>query len=944
MRLEITPFHSKIGRRIFLFFILSSLVPVGLFSAISLNKISTVLNEKVLQQLHATSKNYGMLLYDRLLFLEAEITRVADSLNKEILEKNQLDKEVNERFKTFMIASVTDDQIVLPSSQKKIFLSKPQIDHLAQENSLLLSVISENYQAQVFLFKLLNSPNKKHSILIGEIRRDYLWENGDILEPATSLCILNQFNDAIHCASGEASWLPKSLNEQLAVPSSGSIDWDINNKKAIVYYWSIFTEPRFFTSYWTVITTQPAIEARASVTDFLRTYSAVIVLAILSVLFLSIKTIRKTLLPLEALMSGIQRVSRGEFTEQVKVHSHDEFELLGASFNEMSGLLSKKIKILQTMAEIDRLILGRFTVRNVVDFVLTHFQELVPCDRVGMLILEEVNNGSSRLFVADQGSHDKSSSFEVKVSDQQIDELIENRNYLLHRADNKINSYLTPMEETNICRFFLLPIMVEENLVAVICIAYKHVQNISDSDIALGREFSDRIAIGLSKSSWEKKLYHQAHYDALTNLPNRLLVTDRLNQAISRAKRYNTCTAVMFIDIDQFKKINDSLGHNAGDLLLKELAQRLPQSIRRSDTVGRLSGDEFIVVIPDTDKQKALSTTITVAEKILAKLAAPFVLNDNSLRVTASIGIAIQPRDGVTIDDLMKNADTAMYHAKAKGRNNYQFYAKELNATAFARLQLESQLHRALERDEFELYYQPQIDILSGRIVAAEALLRWQNPAEGWIGPDQFIPIAEETGLILPIGEWVFRKACKDIKSICELGFSTGVAVNISALQFRNPQLLVTIRQAIEDSALEPQNLEIEVTETTAMQGLEESLALLNQMREMGLRIAIDDFGTGHSSLAYLKRFPVHTLKIDRSFVQNLGVSQKDEAIINSILALAHNLGLDVVAEGVETTEQLQYLRQYRCEKFQGYLFSRPLPLDEFIALLIKHQDRVVEF
>ncbi|NJN46929.1 MAG: bifunctional diguanylate cyclase/phosphodiesterase [Candidatus Competibacteraceae bacterium] len=379
-------------------------------------------------------------------------------------------------------------------------------------------------------------------------------------------------------------------------------------------------------------------------------------------------------------------------------------------------------------------------------------------------------------------------------------------------------------------------------------------------------------------------------------------------------------------------------------MLLKELAQRLLQSIRRSDTVGRLSGDEFIVIIPDiTGNPEALSTTITVAEKMLGKLAVPFELNNNSVRVTASIGIALYPRDAQTIDDLMKNADTAMYHAKAKGRNNYQFYAKELNATAIARLHMENQLHRALEREEFELYYQPQLDILSGRIVAAEALLRWRNPDEDWVPPDQFIPIAEETGLILPIGEWVFRRACKDAKIISQLGLDVTIAVNISVIQFQDPKLIEIITQALEHTGLKPQNIEIEVTESTTMHDHEESLALLTRMREMGLRIAIDDFGTGHSSLAYLKRFPVHTLKIDRSFVQHLTVSRQDEAIINSIVALAQNLGLEVVAEGVETPEQLHHLRRQGCEKFQGYLFSRPLPLKKFIALAIKHQSSLVD-
>jgi diguanylate cyclase (GGDEF)-like protein len=418
-------------------------------------------------------------------------------------------------------------------------------------------------------------------------------------------------------------------------------------------------------------------------------------------------------------------------------------------------------------------------------------------------------------------------------------------------------------------------------------------------------------------------LYRLAHYDPLTDLPNRLLFMDRLQQALSQAARHETLLGVMLLDFDRFKAINDHFGHSAGDLLLQSLGRRIAGCVRDGDTVARLGGDEFTVLLAE---MRQMDHAALVAQKILDALREPFILNGHEVVITTSIGIAFYPHDRDS-ETLLKHADTAMYKAKEDGGNSYSYYTMEMGSADLRRLSLESQLRRAVERDELELFYQPQADLARGTIVGAEALLRWHHPEYGLLGPDQFIPLAEETGLIVPIGEWVLHRACAQNRLWQEAGLSpVRVSVNVSGRQFRHGRLLDVVCHALEDSHLDSRYLEIELTEGILMQDTAASLQLLHTLNTMGIVVAIDDFGTGYSSLSYLKRFPIDQIKIDRSFVRDLAIDPDDAAIVTAIIALAHNLGIRAIAEGVETAAQLAFLRRQGCDALQGYCLSPPLP------------------
>lgn len=432
----------------------------------------------------------------------------------------------------------------------------------------------------------------------------------------------------------------------------------------------------------------------------------------------------------------------------------------------------------------------------------------------------------------------------------------------------------------------------------------------------------------------EQRIHRLAYYDALTHLPNRTLFQDRLHTALQSAERQKSWVVLMFLDLDRFKPINDSLGHAAGDRMLKEMATRLLGCVDDDDTVARMGGDEFTLLLqPGATREIALNRAIHVAEQILGSLVKPFVLEGREFFVTASIGIALSPQDGNELSQLMKNADTAMYHAKERGKNNFQFYQADMNATALERLELESDLRHALEQEEFVLYYQPQFSGDGKRLTGAEALLRWRHPRRGLVPPGDFIPVLEELGLVVDVGDWVITEACRQLKAWHAAKVRVPkISVNISARQFSDGQLGTRIATILKETGLPPACLELELTESILMREVNEAMLILDSLKFLGLSIAVDDFGTGYSSLNYLKQFPIDVLKIDRSFVDGLPSGEQDAQIARAIIAMAHSLNLAVIAEGVETHEQLEFLREHGCDEVQGYLFGRPMPANRFEA------------
>ncbi|MFO1372143.1 MAG: EAL domain-containing protein [Candidatus Competibacteraceae bacterium] len=942
MKIEMVFLRSKVARRIFLLFIISSLIPVTLLALLSFGQVNNLITKQQHEQLRQTSKNYGVALLERLLLLKMQIGWIAQGFRQEDLsissiENNKFNSRTGQGFKQIgLITNTNQSTFPLENIEKLIMLIQAEQNYLKAGNSILTSDYQSHFSSRIFLLRMLDPQHPEQAILVGEIDQSYLWGDTDSLGSETQLCVLDELNRALFCSHQEYEPSTEQLIK-LNKSSSGQFTWhNHGHEEYLINYWSIFLEPNFLVPKWTVITRQSKANILVPIADFRNIFAFVITLTLAIVALLSVHQIRRNLIPLEKLMEGVQHIANKKFNKPVEVSSGDEFEELATSVNNMAVQIDKQFHILSTMVDIDQLILSTLKIEDIIKIVLTRMHEIIPYDCISMTVINRNHNNSCRTYTRNELFREKITVDVLEITLLEYQILLGNQNYIIITNQKSLPSYLSPLQKLGVLSFLILPIVLKEEVSAIICLGYRMMLTLAEEDIFLARDFTNHVAVALSNASWEEQLYYMAHYDALTGLPNRLLLNDRLQQALARAERQKSFVAILFIDLDRFKYVNDSLGHIAGDLLLCEVAQRLSRNLRSEDTISRLGGDEFIIIISHFDNiQESLSITTTIAKKIIADLSIPFNINDREIYSTASIGIACYPTDGKMINELLKNADSAMYHAKSIGKNNYQFYSKILNAAALERLDMENSLRHALERCEFELYYQPKIEIRSRQICGAEVLLRWNHPQKGRVSPAQFIPLCEEIGLIIAIGEWIIHTACMQAKRWQDQGFlSLRIAVNLSPLQFRQPDLIKQVKNILDTIELSPSKLEFEITESAAMEDINKTITTLGIFKSMGLHLSIDDFGTGYSSLSYLKRFPIHTLKIDQSFIHHLNTSFEDAAIVKSIITLAHSLKLSVVAEGVETKEQLDYLCNLDCDEIQGYLFSPPISADEFTKLL----------
>ncbi|MBI44791.1 MAG: hypothetical protein CMG66_01345 [Candidatus Marinimicrobia bacterium] len=475
-----------------------------------------------------------------------------------------------------------------------------------------------------------------------------------------------------------------------------------------------------------------------------------------------------------------------------------------------------------------------------------------------------------------------------------------------------------------------------ETIGAVVVQSYDKKIRFTEEDQKILTFASDQIAMAITRKLDSLEIKKKAYYDQLTGLTNRVLFNDRLNQALHNANREQQNVAVMFVDLDNFKYVNDSMGHTSGDSLLKIIASRLKKCLRKTDTVSRWGGDEFTIIL---SRIKSMQDISILSNRILNEEFRNVTIDGQDLRITASIGISIYPQDGEDIETLIKNADAAMYKAKEKGKNQFQFFKPKMNKEITERMSNENNLYKAIKNEEFLLLFQPQMDLKTGKIIGFESLVRWNTPDKGILPPYKFIPIAEETNLIIPLGKWIIEQACIQNKKWHDEGFKLTCAVNISAKQFMQSDLLEIIQATLEKTNLNPEYLELELTETILMDDAEKTINVLNKIKEMGVKISIDDFGTGYSSLSYLKKFPIDTLKIDQSFISSIGRDGKEKnvAIANIVIDLGHKLGMKVIAEGVETEQQIKLLKNYACDKIQGYIISEPVNEIEFNLLLDKY-------
>ena len=934
--------RSRFARRIFLLFILSAIIPIVVLALLSFSHIDTQFSKQSYEQSRIVGKAIGMELYRRLTMAHDELAAVGKSLNEtashDKTTSTKLVKQLAPDFQEISFFSGEGTAIhLLGKLELPPSLDNEQRQRLTAGKTVIQTQYDLEGKLDLMLIEAVNKSDPASGLLIGKVDPDFIWAVNDLLPTANDLLILNPSGMILYSSRPSLRSMLPQLLPLVSSSISNHLEWRYDGEDNQASFWSVFTQDLFASPNLVVVVSQPASVALTPIKNFTSVYIPLLLLTVLGVSFVAAKQIRKKLLPLVTLQEATQRIASGDFSGHIDIKTDDEFAALGSAFNVMAGHLSSQFTSLSTLAEIDRMILSSFDARFIVSTVLSHAGDLVSCSFAGILELDEDESGNGKLSVQRNTPDSPIEERQVRLSRDEIRKFHDNPSHLQCHATADYPGCLESFCEPETWGI-LLPTFIKKRLSCILLFSFNGPMALGEETRNSLRKFADHVAVALSNASWEERLYHQAHYDALTNLPNRALLKDRLEQAIARAQRNHSQVGLLFLDLDRFKLINDTLGHAEGDAVIKKMADILSGQVRNVDTVVRFGGDEFIIIIPDIDGKDDVALRVSmIADKIFQAAQHEFQTDRLTVHPKMSIGIALYPKDGQSPEELIKNADAAMYHAKGKGRARYEFFAPDLNAAASYRLQLEGDLRRAIEKNEFLLYFQPKVDCRSGKLIGAEALIRWRHPNRGMVSPIEFIAIAEETGMILEIGEWVMRTACQQITAWSAAGLDTvPIAVNVSPRQFQEDKFTASLTKILGEAGLDPHMLELEITETTVMVDAEESIAKLRACREMGLHISMDDFGTGYSSLNYLRRLPIHSLKIDQSFIAAIDHENETHAIVAATIVLAHKLGLKVIAEGVETEQHKEMLQELHCDVLQGYLISKPIAVEQFEARFLK--------
>lgn len=756
----------------------------------------------------------------------------------------------------------------------------------------------------------------------GELRGAYLWGSSELNPYGTDFCVFAG-PTLLSCSDSAVEGLARRLAAR-GERTQPARELDGRNLAS----WVLFLGGRFNVDQsWLVIGIQSGSAIENARIAFVRALPPIVAVTVALIVLFGSRHVRRTLVPLEALTAATRRISHGDFSQSVSVDTEDEFALLGDAVNDMSHEIALRERRMKAVSALDRVIIENPDLERFMERAAVSLHEIL--DGLGVAIGMRDSDADSHLRWVTVASGASPRVVRTQL-DPEDDPLV--AHYSGPFEPNQAPSWWRrgPGQAWQPCVFEPVFENLDAQPLGVVVAEYDDRAAQSRALSGLLAEIADRVAVAAGAVRREEALRYSSSFDALTGLPNRVLLADRLGVELARARTSEATVAVAFIDLDRFKQVNDSLGHAAGDTLLKEAANRLRIIAEEGDTLARPGGDEFVVVLPDPLSPQAARNTI---EAMLESLAHPFRIDGGDHYLGASAGIAMFPGDAANADDLIKHADTAMYRAKSAGRGVAIFFTEEMNTAVVDQTRLETDLRRALERGEFSVAYQRQVHAESGETLGAEALVRWQHPDRGAVSPGQFIPLAEENGLIVPIGQWVLEHVVEQVAAWRRQGVAPPrVSVNLAARQLAQDDVVETILSTLERFDVPPEALEVEVTETAAIENLERTLVVLERLRAVGVSVAIDDFGTGYSSLSYLHRLPFDVIKIDRAFVSEVDTSADARSLVNAMVQMAHALSRRVVAEGVETDAQRERLRGAGCDVLQGYLTGKPVPADEFVT------------
>jgi diguanylate cyclase (GGDEF)-like protein len=909
---------SGVGRRLFMMFVLASLAPVALMAGLSFMQVSTVLRQEGDEELVHAASNYGRAVLERLRWTESmladassstPLSRLTPRIGHELAGVALLDRSGKP------LTHAGDAPLLKGFDPLSI---DPQRD---RRHALLLTASASQAVAPVLVHAVTGGGEV--GFIAAALSPAFLWGQSDAAREHTGLCVADAAGRKLYCSQPMTD--AALLRLAVETPHGGRVaQFDLDGHAYRAGAAMLETKAHFVGGDLLVAAAQSEAHLLRPAQTFRAMFLPIAGLSVLLVLILSVDQVRRILLPLHRLLAGMKRVADRDFGTPVPVVGKDEFGQMAKSFNKMTAQLGLHFRTLSAFSEIDRTILTTVDMRQVADIALTCIQEISGGVKVVSLgLLEADSPGRTQVYLRALDGVTLREELPKALDLSGADASLRKWSKSIRLPAN----YRTMLHQHGAKYLYLLPIARADKVWGVMALGHDQRTGLSGEQAQALAGVIDRLAVALSSVARDKQLHDQAHFDSLTGLPNRHYLMDMLTQQLSRARRDSHALAVLYIDLDRFKRTNDTLGHAAGDILLKHAAGRIRRAVRDIDIVARLGGDEFTVVL---SKLKDGTDAGRVARTLINALNEPFEIDGHVMYAGASVGIAMYPTDGENSAELLKKADTALYLAKDRGRGRYAFFEERMNVDASARATIDRELREALKRGEFRLHYQPQIDLATGEVCAVEALLRWQHPQRGLLAPGAFIDHAEESGLIEAIGTWVLREACEQHRRWVNDGVVLPrVSVNVSALQLRNSSFAATVEGALASSTTSPHHLEIEVTESLFLDAGPDAVATLERLRERGVEIAVDDFGTGYSSFAYVKQLPANILKLDRSFIVDVVESQEAAIIAGAIIEMAHALGKTVVAEGVETAKQAQFLRRFSCARAQGFVFSAALPPEQ---------------
>ena len=864
---------SRVAVRTYLLFCLCSVTPVILFAAWGYGYVRSELNALAQSRLNAASKRYGVLIYERL---------------------GEINALLSERARAYLQGTAfAPGEAVLGDRLRVISI---QDEPASVRTSSELQVIQLDGTSTVRVRLTANLGGRVVSI-VGEPFPSYLW-NLDATDLAdVSYCVYSAAEIRLHCTEPPTRRAGDTLHGD----------------------WELFLRAGFGADGWVV----RAEQSKEAAVPALRAFGATLLfsagLAIAIALLVSSIQIRRSHRPLAILTAAARRMSRGRFDEPVRISGHDEYAGLARVFNRMTASLRRQFQLLSAFARIDRLMLERPAIDPVIESVLPSVRKLLHCEIVAVLMREPGTN-AARIHAVRGGSTDTPTITRVSLNDTLLNELVGDSARWLTRTAF-LDYALGLSDSRNVGIWNITGIRVGNELRGALILGFRSHPARSSRVGRHASSLAHRLAVALGNEDRERALLQQAYYDPLTGLPNRQLFRDRLEQDVTRARHAGDSIALLFIDLDRFKNVNDSLGHGAGDELLRTVAGRLAAIAGDTRTLARLGGDEFTVVAPVANAHAAS----TLAAQMLEALKAPIDIQDMQCMVQASIGVAVYPQDGATAETLVRNADTAMYRAKAQGGGVAVFFEEEMNTYAVRRMRLEQRLHVALEQGTLEQHYQLKVHASDGSPAGFEALARWNDAELGPVSPVEFIAVAEECGLIAKLDHWSLRTACRSARRWLDMRLNVGsVAVNVSLHHLRDHTFFDVVEACLREYQLPAELIELEITESTLAEQPEQVGRILQRISSLGVRIAIDDFGTGYSSMAVLQKMPIDILKIDRAFVIHCTEDDSAAALLKAMISVAHGLRKEVVAEGVETPAQAALLRANGCQYLQGFLFGRP--------------------